>query len=67
MAETHPGRATPVRRDFNRHNTAHRITAEQWTDANALSAIMLSAALLRELNVWFSRDRQSGANSTVNE
>lgn len=67
LDEFRPDRATPVRRDFNRHNTAHRITAEQWTDANALSAIMLSAALLRELNVWFSRDRQSGANGTVNE
>jgi hypothetical protein len=34
---------------FNRHNTAHRITREQWNERNALSAIMLATALLREM------------------
>ena len=58
LDEFRPDRARPVRRRFNRHNTAHRITAEQWTEANALSAIMLSTALLRELTYWFARDRQ---------
>lgn len=39
--------------EFNRHNSAHRITAEQWNDANALSAIMLAAAFLREIEYWY--------------
>lgn len=59
LADFWPDHARPVRRDFNRHNTAHRITAEQWTDANALSAIMLSTAFLRELDVWFAREPAS--------
>lgn len=45
-----PETARPIRREFNRHNTAHRITPEQWTDANALRAVMLVTALLRELD-----------------
>ncbi len=49
LDEFRPDKATPVRGEFNRHNTAHRITVEQWTEANALCAIMLSTALLREL------------------
>jgi hypothetical protein len=55
LSEFRPETARPMRRDFNRHNTAHRITAEQWTSANALSAIMLVAALLRELPTWLRR------------
>jgi len=51
-----PETGRPVRREFNRHNTAHRITPEQWTDANALRAVMLVTALLRELNFWFVRE-----------
>jgi hypothetical protein len=38
---------------FNRHNTAHRITRKQWTEANALSALLLAVSFLRELNYWF--------------
>jgi hypothetical protein len=56
LSEFRPDRAWPVRREFNRHNTAHRITAEQWTEANALSAIMLSTALLRELQFWSEQE-----------
>jgi hypothetical protein len=43
------------------------MTVEQWTDGNPLSAIMLSTALLRELDVWFARDRQrrSDANGSA--
>jgi hypothetical protein len=71
LAATHalalfrPDRGYPVRSDFNRHNTAHRITAEQWTEANALSAIMLSTAFLRELNFWYSRQRASADNGSA--
>jgi predicted aspartyl protease len=39
----------PVRPRFNRHNTAHRITPEQWNVRNALSAILLATAFLREM------------------
>jgi hypothetical protein len=59
LDEFRPDKARPVRRQFNRHNTAHRITAEQWTEANALCAIMLSTALVRELEFWFARERES--------
>jgi hypothetical protein len=67
LEEFRPDKGTPVRREFNRHNTAHRMTVEQWTDGNALSAIILSTALLRELDVWFARDRQrrSDANGSA--
>jgi hypothetical protein len=51
LAEFRPDRAVPVRRSFNRHNSAHRITTEQWTEANALSSIMLAASFLREMHV----------------
>lgn len=38
--------------DFNRNISVHRITARQFTDANALAAIVLVTALLRELEEW---------------
>jgi hypothetical protein len=40
--------------EFNRHNSAHRITAAQWNEANALSAIMLATAFLREIQHWYA-------------
>jgi hypothetical protein len=49
LAEFRPDRALPVRHSFNRHNSAHRITPEQWTEANALCSIMLACPLLREM------------------
>jgi hypothetical protein len=52
LDEFHPARAEPERPEFNRHNTAHRITGAQWTEANALSALMLTTSLLRELDFW---------------
>ena len=51
-------RAAPA---FNRHDTAHRITAEQWTEGNALSGLMLATAFIRELNGWFRLDREEQA------
>jgi hypothetical protein len=62
LAVFRPDKGYPVRSDFNRHNTAHRITAEQWTEANALSAVMLSTAFLRELNFWYARQRVAAEN-----
>ena len=56
LDEFRPDRALPVRSDFNRHNSAHRLTREQWTEANALSAIMLATALLREMQYWYELD-----------
>ena len=52
LGEFHPATAEPERREFNRHNTAHRITPAQWTEANAVSALMLATSLLRELAFW---------------
>ncbi len=49
--DTYYGRedeAIPTR--FNRHASAHRLSAEQYTRLNALAAIMLSTSLLRELD-----------------
>lgn len=43
--------------EFNRHATSHWISSEQWTEANALSAIMLATALLREMEYWCSLER----------
>ena len=50
--------ARPERLRFNRHNTAHRITSAQWTEANALSALMLASSLLREIDHWVVRSEQ---------
>ena len=47
-------------RRFNRHNTAHRITPTQWTEANALSALMLTASLLREIDHWVKLSERRG-------
>jgi hypothetical protein len=55
LDEFRPDKARPVRSEFNRHNTAHRITVEQWTEANALCAIMLSTGLVRELDYWLKQ------------
>ena len=53
LDEFRPDRARPVRPEFNRHNTAHRITFEQWNERNALCALLLAVTFLRELNYWF--------------
>ena len=50
-----PDTASPRHFRFNRHNTAHRITREQFTHGNALTAIMLCAGLMRELDYWYRR------------
>jgi hypothetical protein len=65
LAVFRPDKGYRSRRDFNRRNTAHRITAEQWTEANALSALMFSIAFLRELNFWYARQRASGENGSA--
>lgn len=52
LEKFNPVAAKPTYKDFNRHNTAHRITEAQFTAANALAAIVLVAALLREVEEW---------------
>ncbi len=47
-----PELAKPRFKYFNRHNTVHRITAEQFTEENALTGVVLGSALLRELENW---------------
>ncbi len=61
LSQFGPDTAQPVCTTFNRHNTAHRITAEQWTDGNALRAIMLATALLREVDWWLERRHRKEA------
>lgn len=56
--EFRPDTGRPVRRQFNRHNTAHRITPEQWNEQNALCAVILAAALLREMEYWWGADEE---------
>jgi hypothetical protein len=56
LDEFRPDRAVPVRHEFNRHNSAHRLTREQWSEANALSGIMLATSLLREMQYWYGID-----------
>jgi hypothetical protein len=57
LDEFRPDRALPVRHEFNRHNSAHRLTRVQWSEANALSGIMLATSLLREMQYWYGNDR----------
>jgi hypothetical protein len=52
LADDPDGRA-----EFNRHNSAHRITKAQWNETNALSGIMLATALLREMEYWYALAR----------
>jgi hypothetical protein len=52
LEKFNPVGAKPAYRDFNRHNTVHRITTAQFSDANALAAIVLVTALLREVEEW---------------
>jgi hypothetical protein len=47
-----PVLAKPRFKDFNRHNAVHRITREQFTEGNALTAVALVTALLREVGCW---------------
>jgi hypothetical protein len=57
LDEFRPDRALPVRHEVNRHNSAHRLTREQWNEANALSGIMLATSLPREMQYWYGIER----------
>jgi hypothetical protein len=46
---------------FNRHASAHRISAEQYTRANAIAGLLLVAGLLQELDFWQGRADQDGS------
>src|SRR5581483_11567344 len=59
--EFRPDTASHMRTNVNRHNTAHRITDEQETQPNALSAIPLAAALVRALDYWLTLEREQPA------
>lgn len=60
-----PLHAKPRFKSFNRHNTAHRITSEQFTEANTLAAIMLVTALLREVEEWPSSQNGDAPPASV--
>lgn len=45
----------PVPEAYNRHATAHTVSAEQYTEVNALTALMLDVSLLRELHELLER------------
>jgi hypothetical protein len=48
----------PPPEGFNRHLSAHAVDSDQYTDANALSALMLVAGALRELQeIYAATDR----------
>jgi len=54
---------------FNRHATAHRVSPEQYTNANCLRALMLATALTRELQFdladeWHSTPLGDGLTAT---
>jgi hypothetical protein len=42
----------PVPTKYNRHATTHSVSAEQYTELNALAAVMLMTSLLAEINYW---------------
>lgn len=46
---------TPLRVNFNRHSSLHRVMPEQYTELNALVGLMLVVPLLRELDYWFKK------------
>jgi hypothetical protein len=50
LEDYHPVTGSPERSDFNRHASAHRVKEPQYRQVNALSALMLVASLLFELN-----------------
>ena len=59
-----PGKTPEIPPGFNRHNTAHRLTPEQFTEGKALAGLLLSVALLREAHA--RRDGVSIADATLN-
>lgn len=42
--------------DYRRNRSAHRVTATQYTPANAITALLLVVGLLRELAFWLEGD-----------
>jgi hypothetical protein len=50
LDDYNPVTGRPERSDFNRNASAHRVKAPQYSQVNALSALMLVTALLLELN-----------------
>jgi hypothetical protein len=50
LDDYNPVTGRPERSDFNRHASAHRVKTPQYSQVNALSALMLVTALLLELN-----------------
>jgi hypothetical protein len=54
LDDYNPLTGEPVRTNFNRHATAHRVAEPQYSRANSLTALMLVAALIRELDELLS-------------
>jgi hypothetical protein len=44
---------------YNRHATTHRVSPVQYTELNALAALMLMTSLLAEINYWAPRLRRT--------
>src|SRR2546430_3550623 len=55
------GEPVPVK--YNRHTTTHRVSATQYTELNALAALMLMTSLLAEINYWAPRLRRTSEDT----
>jgi hypothetical protein len=57
------GPTTPIPTRYNRHATFHAVTPEQYSDTNALIAVMLASSCLREWDLFLTRrDQTRGGN-----
>jgi hypothetical protein len=62
-----PATGRPERSDFNRHASAHRVKEPQYRQMNALSALMLVASLLLELDDASWAERTAGKDGAAAE
>lgn len=65
LEEYDPVKGRPERSDFNRHASAHRVKEPQYRRVNSLSALMLVASVLKELDLIAKRQGGGGAPSVV--
>jgi hypothetical protein len=67
VAEYNPLGDGPSHRRFNRHNTVHRVTPEQFTERNSLMALMLVVPFMRELGILLAAEAKRAQMESAQE
>jgi hypothetical protein len=58
FGEFYENRGDPIPSDFNRHATAHTVGFTQYTEANALLAVLLATSVVREAHIQLTTPTQ---------